>query len=70
MNNPNNRAPKKVFISYSWSSEEKVCEIVERLMYSGIDVVFDKYDLKEGQDKYVFMEKSVNDDTVDRVLIF
>ena len=42
MNNPNNRAPKKVFISYSWSSEEKVCEIVERLMYSGIDVVFDK----------------------------
>ena len=46
MNNQTNRAPKKVFISYSWSSEEKVCEIVERLMYSGIDVIFDKYDLQ------------------------
>lgn len=27
MNNPNNRAPKKVFISYSWSSEEKYAKL-------------------------------------------
>lgn len=38
-------------------------------MAAGVDVVFDRYDLKEGQDKHVFMERAVNDDTIDRVLV-
>lgn len=60
---------KKVFISYSWKVQEKVIELAERLISNGIDVILDVYDLKEGQDKYAFMEKSVNDPSVDKVLI-
>ncbi len=60
---------KKVFISYSWAVQERVVELAERLIANGIDVVLDVYDLKEGQDKYAFMEQSVNDETIDRVLI-
>jgi hypothetical protein len=60
----------KVFISYSWSNSEKVVELAERLMEScGVFVVLDKWDLKAGQDKYTFMEQSVLDSTIDKVLI-
>lgn len=59
----------KVFISYSWSSEDMTVELAERLMSHGIEVVLDKWDLKEGQDKYAFMEQCVNNPEVDRVLI-
>ena len=60
---------KRVFISYSWAVQERVIELAERLIANGVDVVLDVYDLKEGQDKYAFMEQSVNNDTIDRVLI-
>lgn len=59
----------KVFISYSWSSDDIVIQLAERLMSQGVDVVLDKWDLKEGQNKYAFMERCVNDETIDRVLI-
>ena len=62
------RVPK-VFISYSWSSDEMVVALAERLMSHGIDVVLDKWDLKEGQDKYAFMERSVNDPSITKVLV-
>jgi hypothetical protein len=60
---------KRVFISYSWSVQERVIELAERLIANRIDVILDVYDLKEGQDKYAFMEQSVNDPSVSRVLI-
>lgn len=63
---------KKVFISYSWSSsdhEEWVVQLAERLVDDGIDVVLDKWELKEGDDKYVFMESMVNSKEIDKVLI-
>lgn len=60
---------KKIFISYSWSVQERVIELAERLISNGIDVIIDVYDLKEGQDKYAFMEQSVNDPSINRVLI-
>ena len=42
----------KVFISYSWDVAERVKELTERLVNpGGVDVVFDIWDLKEGQDK-------------------
>lgn len=63
-----NRTPK-VFISYSWSSETIVVELSERLISDGIDVVLDKYELKEGQDKYAFMERCIADPSIDKVLI-
>ena len=39
------------------------------MLANRVDIVLDVYDLKEGQDKYAFMEQSVNDPSVDRVLI-
>jgi hypothetical protein len=59
----------KIFISYSWSNSNRVIELAERLMADGIEIVVDKWDLKEGQDKYAFMEQSVNDSTINKVLI-
>ena len=59
----------KVFISYSWAVSEKVLELAERLMANGVNVVLDKWDLKPGHDKYAFMEQSVNDASVNKVLI-
>ena len=58
----------KVFISYSWSSQahqERVREWAERLVGDGVDVVLDLYDLKEGQDKYAFMERMVTNPSSD-----
>jgi hypothetical protein len=43
-----NKIPK-VFISYSWSSSDRVLEFAKRLMANGVDVILDKWDLKEGQ---------------------
>ncbi len=63
---------KKVFISYSWkpfTNKEKVIDLAERLTNDGIHVILDDWDLKEGQDKYHFMEQMVNEVTVDKVLL-
>lgn len=62
------RVPK-VFISYSWSSDALVLELAQRLVSQGVDVVLDKWDLKEGQDKYAFMERCVKDPEITKVLI-
>ena len=59
----------KIFISYSWSSEKFVLQLAQRLMSHGVQVVLDKWDLKEGQDKYAFMEQCVNDPEISKVLI-
>ena len=59
----------KIFISYSWSSDKLVIPLAERLVSHGVDVVLDKWDLKEGQDKYAFMERCVNDTEISKVLI-
>lgn len=64
--------PPKAFISYSWSSpehEDWVLRLATELVESGIDVILDKWALKEGADKYDFMEKSVKDSTIRKVLI-
>ncbi|WP_185148775.1 toll/interleukin-1 receptor domain-containing protein [Empedobacter brevis] len=63
---------KKIFISYSWKplqNKINVQELAERLTNDGIHVILDEWDLKEGQDKYHFMEQMVNDETVDKVLL-
>lgn len=62
----------KVFISYSWTSPEHenwVLELAERLEKNNIEVVFDKWDTVEGQNLNAFMEKSVNDPTIKKVLV-
>lgn len=62
----------KVFISYAWGSKEyqnKVLALATDLVEDGIDVLLDKWSLKEGNDTYAFMEQSVSDETVTHVLI-
>lgn len=62
----------KVFISYAWGSkeyQERVLTLARDLVANGIDVLLDKWDLKEGNDKYSYMEQSVKDETVTNVLL-
>src|SRR3989344_1906497 len=62
----------RVFISYSWSSpqhESWVIDLAERLSTDGVDTVLDKWDLKEGQDKFHFMEQMVRDSGITKVLM-
>ena len=63
----------RVFISYSWTSpgyQARIRQWAEQMVSDGVDVVLDVWDLNEGDDKYVFMEKMVTDDSVTHVLIF
>jgi hypothetical protein len=62
----------KLFISYRWSSsqhEQWVIELATTLRESGIDVILDKWDLKEGHDAYAFMEQMVSDPAIEKVAI-
>lgn len=59
----------KVFVSYSWTSKDRAIALADRLMSNGVQVVIDVYDLKEGMDKYAFMQKIVDDDSIEKVLI-
>ncbi len=62
----------KIFISYSWTNpdhEDWVINIAERLVADGVDVIIDKWNLKEGQDKFNFMETMVKSDDIQKVLI-
>ncbi len=64
--------PPKVFISYSWTSEEHtewVGDLGERLRSDGIDVILDQWSLEDGQDVNAFMEQMVHDPTIKRVII-
>ncbi|KAI3591789.1 hypothetical protein D9X30_3314 [Cupriavidus sp. U2] len=62
----------KVFISYSWTDaehEQFVLGLATSLRNHGVDAILDKWDLKPGQDKYVFMESMVVDADVLKVLV-
>jgi len=62
----------KLFISYSWSSaehEQWVHDLATELVNAGIDVIFDKWNLKEGHDAYAFMEKMVTDPDIKKVAV-
>lgn len=62
----------QVFISYSWTTpehEQWVLNLANMLYEDEVDVVFDKWDLKDGHDIYKYMERSVNDPEIKRVLI-
>lgn len=62
----------KLFISYSWSNaehEQWVIDLASELRESGVDVILDKWDLKEGHDAVAFMEKMVTDPDIKKVAI-
>ena len=51
----------RTFISYSWSSPEheaRVLQLATELEESGVDVILDKWDLREGADKYACPEST------------
>jgi len=63
---------RKVFISYSWTSlehETRVLDLATSLVEAGVDVLLDKWDLREGADINCYMEKMVSDKTIDKVII-
>lgn len=62
----------KLFISYSWSSqahEQWVINLATELTESGVHVILDKWDLKEGNDSVAFMERMVTDPKITKVVI-
>lgn len=63
---------KKVFISYSWGNKEHqdwVVNLGKRLMADTVEVVLDRWSLKDGHDVHSFMEEMVKSDDIFRVLI-
>ena len=65
-----NPSPPKVFISYSWDSEEHkswVRSFTNDLLNNGVDAILDQYDIHLGDRLPEFMEKSISD--ADYVLI-
>jgi hypothetical protein len=62
----------KAFISYSWSSpdhQQWVLDLATQLRENGVDVIFDKWDLKEGDDAIAFMERIVTDKSIGKVIV-
>jgi len=62
----------RVFISYSWTTPQHevwVEDLAKSLVQDGIDVILDKWVLKEGHDKYEYMESMVTDPSVNKVLM-
>lgn len=60
----------KLFISYSWTTPEHkswVLKLAEDLTDSGVHVIIDEWDLREGQEANAFMEQMVSDPTVTKV---
>jgi hypothetical protein len=54
-------------VSYSWTSpahETWVLNLAKELVELGVDVILDKWTLREGADKYASMEKMVTDPSV------
>lgn len=63
----------KAFISYSWTTpkfREQVRAWADRIANDGVEIILDEYDLKEGHDKYAYMESMVADPSVTHVLMF
>jgi hypothetical protein len=69
---PDRQTPPRLFISYSWTNaqhEEWVLRLASELRESGVDVVLDKWDLKEGNDAHAFMESMVTDPSITKVIL-
>jgi hypothetical protein len=65
-------ANPKLFVSYSWTSPDHgawVLQISSELQESGVEVILDKWDLKEGHDAHAFMEKMVTDPDIKKVIL-
>jgi hypothetical protein len=62
----------KLFISYSWTTpmhEQWVMDLAERLAEDDVDVIIDKWALREGHDAHAFMEQMVTDPEITKVIM-
>ncbi|WP_063936607.1 toll/interleukin-1 receptor domain-containing protein [Caballeronia fortuita] len=62
----------KLFISYSWTTpmhEQWVMDLAERLAEDDVDVIIDKWALREGHDAHAFMEQMVTDPEITKVVM-
>lgn len=62
----------KLFISYSWTTpthEQWVMELAVRLSEDDVDVIIDKWALREGHDAHAFMEQMVTDPSISKVIM-
>ena len=62
----------RTFVSYSWSSPEHeawVLQLASDLRELGVDVVLDKWDLRDGDDPFPFMERIVTDPHLKKVVL-
>jgi TIR domain len=62
----------KLFVSYSWSNpehEQWVLDLATALCESGVDVILDKWHLREGQDTISFMEQMVTNPEINKVAL-
>ena len=65
-----NHNPPKVFISYSWDSDEHkawVLNLANELVKSGVDITRDQYELRLGRNLTHFMERAVQE--ADKVIL-
>lgn len=63
---------RRVFLSYAHTSDDHcqwVLELATSLKSDGIEVILDRWHLREGQDANHFMEQMVSDESIDRVLM-
>lgn len=63
---------KKIFISYSRSSADyinQVKDLAAELARHAMDVELDQWSVTPGDDLIVYMERMVNDLTIDKVII-
>ena len=68
----NSQTPIRVFISYSWTSPEHqgwVKALASRLRAFGFETILDIWHLREGQDKYAFMESMATDLSIIKVVV-
>lgn len=69
---PDSPVAPRAFVSYSWSSPEHeawVLRLASDLREQGVDVVLDKWDLLDGDDSLVFMERIVTDPHLKKVIL-
>ena len=60
----------KVFVSYSWTGKGRAKALADYLKTEcRVDVVIDVYHLKPGQNKFAFMQRIVDDASIDHVLV-
>ena len=62
----------RTFISYSWSTpehEDWVLRLARDLVELDVDVVLDKWDVRDGDDPFPFMERIVTDPALKKVVL-